>query len=481
MNSFEVRRARRREQQHQAALRQARELSEALPRTFFPNASYYSEEPFLRNWRQLGTKGYEQTVPYDDYADLERIIGESRYLCQYSELAINVLEQRQCYLIGEGHSYEYDTGSERTKKRVNAYLQDWLEMVDWPGRQPEMLWNMDRDGEVFLRYYETPEGLDIRYVLPEQVNNEVPGDDVHLGIEYATGDAETVVAYYIDGERVPADQIHHRKTTGRLDPRGVPIFNPVKENLYRIDILLRNMTDTLSSQAAIAMIRKWKTADSGAAQAIIDDLADETRERLSGRNVSKTYLEGSTVIDIPENTQVDFPIASLNAQNFINGVQAAIRTVASNFQIPEWVISAYNSSNTLSRDSAFIQLSATVQHYKRLQARMIYHDKQVIGKAVDFGASRGLVPTNWRQQGELVVMPNTIEVPTPFDELVRSFDRLLDKGVMSRETAAEKLNLNYDQELNRGAKPMETERASQPANASPAQSNNEPEKPSQSL
>ena len=87
-------------------------------------------------------------------------------------------------------------------------LEEFVRENKWNKRQQEIVRRRDRDGEVFLRFFTTPEGtLRIRFVEPAQVATppDRAGDPAAaFGIQTDRDDVETVLGYFIDGAWVDA-------------------------------------------------------------------------------------------------------------------------------------------------------------------------------------------------------------------------------------------------------------------------------------
>ena len=198
--------------------------------------------------------------------ELAAVLAECRALALQNEFAINGHENRVSYIVGPGHTYRVEAKKQRQVPpelvaEVQALVDDFLRINRWARRQQEAALRLDRDGEVFLRYFAGPGGMTlVRFVEPGQVTApaEAARDpSLSFGIATDADDVETVHAYYVDGVPLDADAMQHRKANVDANvKRGLPLFYPVRKNLRRAEKLLRNMSTVAEIQSAIALIRK---------------------------------------------------------------------------------------------------------------------------------------------------------------------------------------------------------------------------------
>ena len=118
----------------------------------------------------------------------------------------------------------------QTQEVLDAFLLD----SKWHRRQQEIVRRLDRDGEVFLRFFVDSAGeTTVRFAEPDQVATppDFVGDPAaSFGILTDIDDVETVLAYFVDGRRVAATDIQHRKANVDANvKRGLPLFFPVPQ------------------------------------------------------------------------------------------------------------------------------------------------------------------------------------------------------------------------------------------------------------
>ncbi|RMG03340.1 MAG: phage portal protein, partial [Planctomycetota bacterium] len=223
------------------------------------------------------------SVPFSTEAELTALRNECRRLACENEFALCAIENRISYVVGSGHTYRVvprdDAVPRALLRRAESVLDRFLRENRWHRRQSEIQRRLDRDGEVFLRMFDTGDGLlRLRFVDPEQVGEPSGGSHgAGFGIECEAGDVESVVAYWIDGRRVPGRFIQHRKANVDANvKRGLSLFYPVRKNLKRAEKLLRNMSVVAGIQSAVALIRKHARRDRPEIERFVAAQADRT-------------------------------------------------------------------------------------------------------------------------------------------------------------------------------------------------------------
>ena len=153
---------------------------------------------------------------------------------------------------------------------------------------------------------------------------------------------ETVLAYFVDGRRVAAADIQHRKANVDANvKRGLPLFFPVRKNLRRADKLLRNMSVVAEIQSAIALIRKHHGSTKSSVQQFAAAQTDLTVTQAgSGRTTSFRRFGPGTILDAPSGIDYDFPASGLDAATYVTILQAELRAIASRLVMPEFMLTS---------------------------------------------------------------------------------------------------------------------------------------------
>ncbi len=332
----------------------------------------------------------------------------SRNICRNlaftNEFAINGHENRISYIVGTGHTYTVvakrdATVSDDTVKLAQSVIDKFVKDNRWCARQQEIVRRIDRDGEAFLRLFirKDDAALLVRFVEPDQVstpNTEQSRPNASFGIETEPDDVETVIAYWIDGESLPASEIQHRK--GGVDAnvkRGVPLFYPVHGGLRRAEKIQRNMDDTTAIQTAIAMIRKRPQASKTSVQGFVTDQADVTvSNTVTGKTTNVQDFGPGTILDVPLNTEYEFPSSGLDASRFVPVLQSRLRSVAARLNFPEFMLTADASNANYS--STLVAEGPAVKQFQRLQATQEEDDLEIMWMAVGVAVEAGVLPEN---------------------------------------------------------------------------------------
>lgn len=404
-------------------------------------------------WLPVGGSGATPSAVALGGPQLAEVRQECRRLAAANEFAINGHENRVSYIVGPGHVYlaTISKGVDaplELARRTQAVVDDFLSANAWHDRQQEIVRRLDRDGEVFLRYFDGDDGvLRLRFVEPEQVaapREATPEQRSNQGVLTDAHDVESVLGYYVDERFVEAGEIQHRKANvDRNVKRGLPLYTPVRSNLKRAEKLLRNMSVVAEVQSAIALIRKHRSASrTGVEQFVADRSASATLDR-SGRTRRVTEYGPGTILDAPAGLEYDFPTTGVDAASYVAILQAELRAIAARLVMPEFMFTSDASNSNYS--STMVAEGPAVKMFERLQASMIAQDRQVFAKAIDAAIRVGRLPSEVRQAVELQVIPPSLYVRDRAKEA--SVDEIAYRnGVLSMQTWSQRLGLDYEQE-----------------------------------
>jgi len=378
---------------------------------------------------------------------------QCRALAATNEFAINGHENRISYIVGTGHTYRA-TAKKGTDpplvlvRQVQQLLEAFLRDNQWHTRQQETVHRLDRDGEVFLRHFVAPDGGSrVRFVEPDQIVRPAElaaAPHASFGIETVRDDVETVLAYFVDGQRVPAAEIQHRKANvDRNVKRGVPLFAPVRKNLRRVEKLLRNMSVVAEIQSAIALIRKHRGATRTAVQQFVSGQADVTHTDSQGNTQNLRQFGPGTILDAPAGLEYDFPATGIDASAYVSVLQAELRTIASRLVMPEFMLTSDASNANFS--STMVAEGPAIKMFARLQASQMEADLEVMWHVIKSAIAAGRLPHEVEQLIEIQVMPPTLITRDQVDE-ARANSIAFDAGILSPQTWSQRLGLDYDQE-----------------------------------
>ncbi|MFZ5831593.1 MAG: phage portal protein [Planctomycetota bacterium] len=412
-------------------------------------------------WLPLGGEARGAAgMPFVDEEQLTAIRRECRALAVANEFAINGHENRISYLVGTGHLYRAvpragQAGAAALCAEAQVVLDEFTERNAWRRRQQEIVRRKDRDGECFLRFFALPDGLEVRFVEPDQVSTprELAGDAAHsFGIATDAADVETVVCYYVDGATVPAAEMQHRKSNvdGNVK-RGLPLFYPVRKNLRRAEKILRNMSVVSEIQSAIALIRKHAAASAASLEQFLSDQADlSTADPATGRTTHFRRYAPGTILDAAGGIDYEFPAAGIDAARYVVVLQAELRAVASRLVMPEFMLTSDASNANYA--STLVAEGPAVRMFTRLQHELIDEDQDVMRRVLRHAVATGRLPRETLAAVAVQVTPPSLAVRDRLKEA--QADRVLvECGAMSPATMALRHGLDPKQERERNNAP----------------------------
>ncbi|MCC7475039.1 MAG: phage portal protein [Pirellulales bacterium] len=388
----------------------------------------------------------------------EQSLGELRAQCRMlaatNEFAINGHENRISYIVGPGHSYQAaickgSAANQELALQVQVWLDRFQRDNHWHQRQQEIVRRLDRDGEVFLRFFADHDGMTrVRFIEPEQV--ATPGDATRdpassFGIHTDDEDVEHVLGYYVDGEYIRAEEIQHRRAHVDFNvKRGLPLFAPVRKNLRRAERLLRNMSVVSEIQSAIALIRKHRGANrSGVEQFVATNADASVTSSTTGRTRHFSQYGPGTILDAPAGMEYDFPARGLDASNFVTVLKAELRAIAARLVMPEFMFTSDASNANFA--STLVAEGPAMKMFERLQRSMIEQDRDVIRHVIENAVAAGTLPAEVTDRVHIQVVPPTLNTRDPLQQA--KVDRIAyDHGILSAQTWSQHLGLDYDQE-----------------------------------
>lgn len=430
-------------------------------------------------WLPLGSQhGLQQKEAINSEQALAHARAQGRRLGMLNEFAINGYTNRVSYIVGTGLQYkvvavEGVEVADETVAAVQEYIDRFLDENDYDEFEQEMVYRCDRDGECFIRRFVDVEGIpQLRWIEPEDVHQPQgePKPYETWGILTDPTDTQTVLAYYVIDEWVPAEEILHIKlNVVKNVKRGLPTFYPVRKNFNRAEKLLRNMSMVAGIQAAIAMVREHDGFSKGSVQAFADDEADFTiQNEVTAKSQRYQKIGPAEIIDAPKGIKYHFPATGVNAGNFVVVLQADLRAIASRLVMPEFMLTSDASNANYS--STMVAEGPAHKNFKRLQSFFMKRSRGMVWQAIDDAVAFGILDPVALTL-DLEVTGPEISIREPKVE-AETFEIMIRNKVVSRQTAAEKQGLDWEQELMR----MEEEAESmitEPLDPNDAQGNGE--------
>ena len=434
-------------------------------------------------------------VPYDDIEGFQSVIAEGRRLARDIPWGYNAVTNRRNYVVGNGLTYKIhpiddSTGAEDAIKRIDWFLDEWVERAKWGERQKRRMEMLDATGNAFLRYFPRANGyLDMRWVSPDELGRDPddPGDDGRVsdrfrehGIRVSEDDIETIEAYYLTsepnsegkyGDWVNAAEIQHTKRRCPEDyPLGVPLLWSLRNYLdhaVQIEHGIAKLAEFHSTIAAIRTLKGAKTANA------VFNWAKGV-ETDKGNTVEDSYdTAGPAVVTTTENVEWEFPEMGQTIPNLTVALESVIRTIAAGLLMPEYMLSSDARNNN--RASSETAGEPSWKEFESVQDTFINEDMETVNYALLHAVSKKVEtpfgPLTHEDIEAVIVMADAspVRVRNRRDEHTRYKD-MYDRGGLTLETWQTKSGLNPKEE-------KQGTLVEQPQGATPPQPQNPPPAP----
>ncbi len=370
------------------------------------------------------------------------------------------------------------------RKRLAAIVQQaldkWMKVVKWYQWEVELFRRTRRDGESFLELVDdelTEVGVALKSIEPEQIREpqDQPAINRRLGVrnpswkygiltprdDTANAVAYWVVSQYADedgrgGELVEAEDMFHLKTewVDRMAKRGVSDFFSVANDMPAVKKLLRNLRDSASAQACIAMVVEHP--EQSAVSGLSETVPFTDRD---GNKTSAMVLDGPRRIEMPFGKKfIQGPVNS-QASILIDILQAALRNIGSRWQMPEGLISGdasnANLASSLVTEGPFCRgMTFRQWHYRKEYGGFV---ERVLDRAAVAGRLGPATETLWDEM-ELSVECKPV-IPRKASEETARNETLSGRGILSDQTWAAREDLDFeDEQANIAEHPTQAQR-----------------------
>lgn len=390
------------------------------------------------------------SVPYETIDEVRDmlVLGDSLSRTPWGQ---NARDNRSYYIVDTGHAITVKpreqsatrrpaaaadqspppSASSESVRRVERFLEVWMEENGWQSRQAEVSRRLDEHGEVFdllsydeagvLRtYFAEPWDLDDDPSSPYQDSEDTSAPYIdYLGVR-RTNDARYLErSYYIDGRwyaaltsmsplsfaaiasRTTAQQsplnrqagemlVQHRKRNVLSnDSRGLTLFWPVREELIWSKKLLSNMMRVSGFQAAFGAIRTISAVHG--TDAVKSYLASQQAGTAgtggSGQNFERFDQPAPAVVTVPETVKYEFPETGIGQSNHIDVLVQLLRACASGMKLPEFMLTANVSEGNFA--STLVSEGPFHKSMRFEQSLMVREDKRILMEALWYAAMSG--------------------------------------------------------------------------------------------
>lgn len=341
-------------------------------------------------------------------------------------------------IMALGSGMKIQTPDESKQRKID----EWQKINKWKRKEVEAFKRRIIDGEVFFRVF----GDQVRFVDPDLVYcNATDNPQSWQGVISDNYDQEEILGFEVHprnyqsnttqtkGEFVPIEEMQHRKLNSHFGARrGFSLLLPVATDLFNCDRLLNNVMATSNVLAKIAFWRKHK-----ANQASVMEFRSKINNQsaVANRNGLPEYdnidnIPAGSIPDIPDETDIQFPDAqSLDQYNII--LESTLRKISSQFNLPAGIFNvthddgAYNAQ-MVTNSFVVRSIEAMQEEWKEFNLELL----EMCG-----------FDTNDIQ----IIAPEVAVVDA--DCLVKECEFLLTNRLASKNTIAEKFEINYEEEL----------------------------------
>jgi len=337
-------------------------------------------------------------------------------------------------------------------------------------RRKEIILRTFRDGEAFIRKFVVGGRVLVRFVEPEKVASDnkeggvvLQGDvdpkdpimpfyigkatKIELGIEYVATDRETVIAYHIGDERVPArEMIHTKPFADSNDLRGIPLLEVVAKTLTNYEQWEHYRIVLNKIRTAVALVRKVEgTAQQ--ARSIIEGRTP-TRAPVSGKTpqtpagMREAMFNAGTILTPGPGVTYDFMSPKLDARDAGEDGRRILLSASAGVGLPEMLVTGDWSQSNYS--SSVEGRTPAVREWEDWQDFFDPVFKQIVAWVIDAAVEFLGLP-------EKTLRTCTLNWPILIakdaaKETARNMN-LRNGGIMSLETWASREELVYDDEL----------------------------------
>lgn len=411
-------------------------------------------------------------VPFTTQDDHDRIRAYCRLMANENEFAAGELETRVSYIVGTGHVYsvepkdEDDILSDADRANVMEVVDEFLDENKWHRRQQEIQRRLDRDGEVFLRFFQVARqanasadgvseqprrSIKVRFVEPSQVRtppNLANDPAATFGIRTDPDDVETIEFYYVDGDPIDAKEIQHRKRNVDCNvKRGLPLLYQSKQSLPQAPKVIRNASVATEIQVAVGMIRKHAAASQSAVQSFVSGQRDAYLQQKTPAGTTKTHnfqqFQPGTILDVPGTTEYEFPAAGIDPSKPAGTVQMILRAVGARACMPEFMISGDASNANYS--STLVAEGPAVKMFQREQWTLIEEDMEIFDRVLELAVRQGRLSQQLVDRIKICAEPPDVISRNELEATKRR-EVLYKNGILSAQTWSLEENLDYERE-----------------------------------
>lgn len=364
---------------------------------------------------------------------MQRYASRYAYLsCPYAATAVNTLT---ILVMGDGLKFVTENQSKQNK------IDKWCDDNDWYDRDIEGFRRWVTDGDLFYRFFDEK----VRFIDPDLIYGDSNSQNQYLGIEADPDDDEEILYYLVHKqpdkpatqEKVPAEEIQHRKNSHWGQRRGFSWLLPVLTDVFAADKLTNSLMSTAEVQARVALIRELESP-SASAQTFLGNIQNQPQNQEFRKfnppspQENIEHIPPGSIITQNSGQKLSTLNALSGATNFIEVLDASLRKIASHFHLPMGVF-AQDKSERGAFAAEMVSNSYIVRCIEALQSKWKYQNLEVLKKALG-------IETDDVQ----VICPMVSMVDKPAETQLAQF--LLDAKLCSRQTLLKTFGIDWERE-----------------------------------
>lgn len=347
-------------------------------------------------------------------------------------------------------------------KKIQKLLDSFCERMGIKDWYDDVFIRGHRDGDCFVRMFIGDDGAEIRAIEPDSVRPPTGKNwegEWSLGIQTPVDDWATPLAYGVqlfgqEWNTVPADQVFHLKLNVSSNvKRGLSSFLCVQDTLLETDTLRSTFRGGEIARAAVAYFRQWSKTPKEAIVALQTSAqtgSTQEYDRNTPMNGPFDYPQQrevpGTVKDVPKNMEL-MPPVELSGAGVDIAVRQALYAVACAWNVPSWLVTGESNDTTYaSSTTAEAPFQHNIMDQQEVQTKFW---KRIFEGVVKVNIARGNLP-----EDALELIEIHVDAPSSGSRSKDAVDTtiaLRDAGLMSDQTAAAEMNLDYAEEVEKGA------------------------------
>jgi len=270
-----------------------------------------------------------------------------------------LVESAVHYIIGSGIVYHSEDENPIVQESLDQFWNNPSNNMEL--RQKEIVRRALRDGEVFIRFFESSSGTcQIRFVEPEQIVDIKRDPEDNETIESYERQWTALGATTVSNESIPsADVIHIKLNVDMNMKRGRSYMEPVIKRLVQLDDFIEGRTrkNRIAAGHILEKIVKGKMAGADKVQSVSDGMSDAKIDAGVSTASKKMPKLGSVIVH-NESIEYKWCNPEIRADDCKEDARLIKLSICSGLNAPEFLLadaSNANYSSTLVSENPYVK------------------------------------------------------------------------------------------------------------------------------